>query len=259
MTAGLPISQYWHSSERPDYIRELTGTFAALNPTRTHILFDAATADAFLVEHFTSREVAAFRACGPPAMQADYLRYCSTFHFGGIWADAGFECRRDLSGLLEGSRGGHLFRSFVSEYLLMNGLMAFAVPRHPFLRLTIDFATELIDRRWKGKVNAVTGFTISAIANLSETGSFDDFISHMTERQREAPQTNAIGYARLLCELVGDYDRVTEACEGIRILPAARRSDWVDAPKAELGHRNPSDHWSQKGSDIYSTGSKSGA
>lgn len=246
MSKPLPIVQYWDSPEPPDYVSELTGSFARLNPGRPHLLFNADTADEFIAERFTERESAAFRACGPAAMQADYFRCCALLELGGVWADAGLECVGNVSTLLEGSEGGELFRSLATDEALMNSLLAFAVPGHPFLRLVIELSTKLIERRWQGKVNQVTGpLVLTAIYRLHRAGSIDAFMGEIED------DAQLLRYARLMCELIGDPGRATEACEGIRVRPAESRRKWVRDPSATLPHRTSADRWGLRGSDIY--------
>jgi len=124
----LPIIQYWHTPELPDHIAKLTGSFVRRNPEREYLLFNRRTAGEFIAECLGEREVRAFAACGPPAMQADCLRYCATLHYGGVWCDADFACLCDLTPLVECSRGGEVFVS----------------PRRPDVR------------RWRGIVGTVT-------------------------------------------------------------------------------------------------------
>jgi Glycosyltransferase sugar-binding region containing DXD motif len=251
VSAQLPIVQYWHEQDPPAQIAELMRSFARLNPDRPYLLFNARSAERFIGRHFDERESAAFRACGLPAMQADYFRYCALLQLGGVWVDASFSCAGSMSPLLAGPGGGRLFRAYSSDALLMNSLMAFTEPRHPFLRLTIDLATELIHIRWEGKVIQVTGpFVITSIYRLNQLGSWDAFEAEAALLERREQVPNLARYARLICELIGDYERVEEACEGIRVFAAIRRRDWVSGAKKPLPHRQ-NGHWSEMGSHIY--------
>lgn len=254
MSTQLPIVQYWHLAEPPDYISESTRSFAELNPDRPHLLFDAQGADDFIAEHFTARESAAFRACGPPAMQSDYFRYCAILHLGGIWVDAGVHCARNLSPLLEESQGFEFFQSYVSKHLLLNGLFAFPVPRHPFLRLAVDLSTGLIEQRWEGKVNEVTGpLVVTAIYHLHRAGSMDAYIGEMDALQQQFKGINLSEYGRTACDLIGDYGRIEEACNGVKVLPPEDRWKWVRRPVGRFPHRAQDRHWPQAGIDIYAT------
>lgn len=178
-------------------------------------------------------------------MQADYLRYCALLHFGGVWADAGFACVRNITPLLEHSQGGELFRSFAMDSLLMKELLAFPASRHPFLRLAVELSTGLIERRWDGKVNEITGpFVVTAIYRLHQAGSIDALLTEMDEAQKDVPHLDLTLYGRLVCEIIGDSDRAKQACEGIRVFPAKCRSTWVRSPRNDLPHRNSDSHWS---------------
>jgi mannosyltransferase OCH1-like enzyme len=255
MTAQLPIVQYWHSPKPPDYIGERIATFARMNPGRPHIVFNAQAAEKFIAEHFTEREAAAFRACSPPAMQADYLRYCAVLRLGGIWADAGFACERDLTNLLPDSQGGELFRAFVSSSLLMNGLFAFT-PGHPFLRLAVDFSTTLIEKRWDGKVAEITGpFVITAIYDFLQAGSAETFLRNTGQAGKLARQFDLQRYARLVCDVVGEDERAIEASRGLKVHAAKDRHKWVQARREPLPHQGDGGHWSnRRGQDVYAPG-----
>jgi mannosyltransferase OCH1-like enzyme len=256
MASKLPIVQYWHSIDAPDQVIESTDSFVRLNPERQHLLYDAGTAADFIAEHLTERESEAFRACGPPAMQADYLRYCAIWHFGGIWADAGFVCVRSLDTLVENSPGGELFPWLlpVSNHLLMNGLFAFSVPQHPFLRLAIDISTELIERRWHGKVTEVTGpLVLTAIYGLYRAGSINALLDDTRSDIQDASLAHYQRYANMLGEMIGDHDRLVEACQGIHVHDRGSHAKWVCSPHGDPPHRDAKSHWSHAGPDIYVT------
>lgn len=255
-TSKLPIVQYWHSPDVPEQVIESIDSFVRLNPEHQHLLFDAGTAADFISEHLTERESEAFRACGPPAMQADYLRYCAIWHLGGIWADVGFVCVRSLDPLFESSPGGELFRWHlpVSEHLLMNGLFAFSVPRHPFLRLVIDISTELIEQRWRSKVTEVTGpLVLTAIYGLYRAGSIDAVLDEMRTDVQGSELAHYQHYARMVGAMTGDRDRLVQACQGIHVHDRGSHARWVGSPHGDPPHRGASNHWSYAGSDIYVT------
>jgi mannosyltransferase OCH1-like enzyme len=253
MGAPLPIVQYWHSASLPDRVAESTRSFARLNPNRPHRLFDALTAGELIAETFTARESEAFRACGHPAMQADYLRYCAIWRYGGIWSDTGFTCLRNLGALLEDSQGGELFRwlSPISDQVLMNGLFAFSAPRHPFLQLAIDVSTGLIERRWRGKVAEVTGpLVLTMIYGLNRTGSLEALLDEVQRSTHNPNPPYYLSYAETVCELIGAPERAAQACRGIRVHEPSCRDRWVHSLH-DPPHRSESNHWSHVGSDIY--------
>ena len=251
----LPIVQYWHSPRPPGYIAEAIESFARNNPERPHYLFDRTTAQEVVRQHFAQRYSTAFAACGPPAMQADYWRYVALLHFGGIWSDASFTCTGNLDSLLNYAVGGELFGTFSFNQVLMNGFMAFNGPGHPFLQLVLDLSTELIERRWEGMVNEVTGSMImSTILRLRASGSIDAFLREMSVVQKEIRSANLFPYARLICDLIGDYASITEACERLRVSSADSALAWIRAPRLKpLPHRTSADHWRRLGGNIYET------
>lgn len=145
-------------------------TFRDLNPDVTHHVFTEASADEFIAANFTSRELAAFRACAVPAMQADYFRYCAVLTLGGIYADVDFCCAVPLQPLAHATSDGLLFQNAKGD--IINAFFVFDAPNHPLLRLAVDVATENISLRAADKVHMVTGPWIFTILNrLSPVGA----------------------------------------------------------------------------------------
>lgn len=251
-TPSLPIVQFWHSPSPPLYIAEAMQSFGRLNPERPHLVFDAQSAERFVSEHFGSRELAAFQACGPAAMQADYLRYCAIFQFGGIWADASFTCVKNLTPLLKSPFDAELFRAFSPMFLLSNNLFAFSSPRHPFLRLVLDLVTELIEQRWDGTVWHTSGLAPTGIYKLYQAGSLQAALQ--APEVRADPKTSR--YAHLVCEVVRDYDLLVKACKRIRVSSAERKRLWVGDRDPNLPHRSRERHHSSAGTDIYADSSR---
>jgi mannosyltransferase OCH1-like enzyme len=244
---SLPIVQYWHNPVLPEDISERTSSFTRFNRTRSHMLFDRQVAGEFISQRFTRRETLAFDACGPPAMQSDYLRYCAILHYGGVWCDADFICARDLTPLLDRSRGGEIFISSRRDDVVMNGFFAFATAGHPFLRLVVDFATELIERRWRGIVSSVTGPRVfTAVFHLCRVGSVDAFL-----RLTRTAEPRLLPYARVLCDLINGDDQLASAWTGMCAHPPGNFGKWVHkVPRASAFH-DPDSHWKRVGSDIY--------
>lgn len=260
MSSVLTIAQYWDADEVPDYLQELIATFRDRNPEMEHRVFSERTATEFIAEHVGEREAAAFRACAVPTMQSDYFRYCAVYVLGGVYADVGFRCLAPLGPMLERLGGGRVFRVQPPGYLL-SGLFLYDVPGHPLPRLVIDVATANIERRASRLVQMVTGpWILSGLSLLHRLGSLDGFRRDVADRGidtllgpfcREAPTmapTRAAGQAvpsmaRPLFEAVGDYRRVEEAFEGVRITPYAMVKDWVREPSPSLPYKESDRYW----------------
>jgi mannosyltransferase OCH1-like enzyme len=147
-------------------------------------LFDESAAAGLISERFTGRELAAFQSCALPAMQADYFRYCAVLALGGIYSDVDFSCARPLDWLLDGPQLGRLFLTARASRLLMNGFFAFSRPGNPFLRLTLEVATKLIELRTDRKVGMVTGpGMFTAAFELCKAGSTGAFLDAVHERR----------------------------------------------------------------------------
>lgn len=245
-----PIIQYWHSEPPPDEIAELLATFPARNPDFPHLVFSEPEAERFIAEHFTAREVRAFRSCALPAMQADYLRYCAVFALGGIYADADYRCLKALQPLVDRSGGGDIFFNHTTQIVqqVLNGFFAFPSPHHPFLRLALDVATANIEGRiaeriWPvgHRVRQAVGLTtgpgiFACMYFLRELGSFDALIE-------KAAGTNVELFARSICEVVGDYSRIPEVFEDVHISSYEAMMEWVGHPAEPLAYKKTESFW----------------
>lgn len=260
LTQRLPIVQYWDAGEPPSYLVEPMATFRDRNPEMEHLLFDERTAAEFIAERIGEREAAAFRSCAVPTMQSDYFRYCAVHALGGVYADVGFRCLAPLGSLLEDLGGGRVFRVEPPGYLL-SGFFLYDAPGHPLPRLVIDVATTNIERRASQLVQMVTGPWIhSALSVLHRLGSLEVYRQDLAEEGlgrllepfcREAATLAPTPAARRaiapmaapLFEAVGDYARVAEAFERVRVTPYAMASDWVSAPESSLPYKESERYW----------------
>lgn len=255
------LVQYWHSEKAPEEIATLIASFPAVNADMRHRVFCEKSAEKFIAEHFSSREVDAFRACGVPAMQADYLRYCAVLRLGGIYADADLLCAAPLSTLLSPGETGVLFGwpklpekwqtplfewgERVGPYrAVLNSLFAFEAAGHPLLELSVEIATANIENRIAEDVAVTTGPGIfTSLYLLRELGSFDDFISYAKGGVLEIS-------APLCCEVIGTYERVERAFEGVRIPPMAESHAWAYTPYPPPSYKS-TEHWSDVTTSIF--------
>jgi hypothetical protein len=258
------LIQYWHTAEPPEEIVELMAGFDRLNPGLRHLLFDAAEAERFIGEHFSGREVAAFRACALPTSQADYLRYCAAYVLGGLCIDADFRCVGGLDSLFRRSTRGTVFGQrdappawiarlagwpyTVGPYrTLVNGIFVFARPGDPLLELAIEVTTANIEHRvGEGPVGVwrTTGPGVfTSFYLLHHLGSIDIFLRYSKDTILERS-------ARLFCEVVGDRSRVDRALHGLDMLAVEETIRWLEhvgIPRASSSVR----HWSNAEQSIF--------
>jgi Glycosyltransferase sugar-binding region containing DXD motif len=255
------IVQYWHGEDVPGEIGQLLVSFREQNPEMRHLVFSEASAERFIDDRFGSRELAAFRACAVPAMQADYLRYCAVLHYGGVYADADLRCVAPLSSLLDAAETGILFgweklpprwqntsfewRERVGPYrAVLNSLFAFASPGHPLLELAVEIATANVENRVAEDVGLTTGPAIfTCLYLLRELGSFGAYVDYVEGGVLESS-------APLLCETIGDYHRVPRAFSGVLIPPMAESQAWAFTPRPPPSYKATS-HWADVTSSIF--------
>ena len=246
MNTELPIIQYWHSPDVPADVAELIASVERQNPDLRHLLFDEAKADSFIAEHLTERELAAFRACAVPAMQADYFRYCAVYTLGGLYVDADFRCMRPFRRLLEETDEGVLFRRVNGA--IDNGFFAFTTRRHRLLRLVLDLVTANIEQRAAEEIWWVTGpGTFTALAELHCRGSF--------QAAREAAAGRGFEQrVQPLLDSIGKHERVTEAFEGVRIASFDPETDCVEMTDPPPSYKQKELHWvnwQERGATIF--------
>lgn len=233
------------------------------NPDLRHEVFSEARCEKFIGEHFGRREADAFRACAVPSMQSDYFRYCSVLGFGGIYADADYECLRSLRPLLEGCEGGEIFLGPTPWSLngreanrIWSGFFAFREPGHPFLRLALEIATANIEARiaervWPAGEKVVESIWLTAgpgvftlMRFIREWGSFDAFIDGLAGSPMEP-------FAEQYCETIGTYERIVEAFEGVRVSSHEQMFSWVSDPAGPLPYRETDTHWKNVKTRIF--------
>jgi hypothetical protein len=259
---GPPIIQYWHTAQPPERINCGLMSFAECNPDLRHLIFDEPRADAFIAAHFSNRELAAFQACGVPAMQADYFRYCAVFALGGLYADADLRCIADVRPLVRYVEGTLFGREDIPERAaaalrypypvgpvrdIDNSPFAFGKPGHPLLELAIEVATANIESR---VADGPQGIWLTAgqgvftsMYLLNRLGSIDSFLAY-------AKGTGLEPSATLFCDVVGSHSAVATAMAEVAVRPRQERSTWVRSlPQPEPGERLP--HWAAIKGSIF--------
>ncbi|HEX6687816.1 MAG TPA: glycosyltransferase [Solirubrobacterales bacterium] len=258
-----PLIQYWHAERPPEDVARLLDSCARLNPEMRHLVFDQVRAEAFIAEHFSAREVAVFRACAVPAMQADYFRYCAVETLGGVYIDADFHCIAPLRSLLEGVEGGRLFarskvppgwpadlfgdRPRIGPYrIVANSILLFPQPRHPLLRLAVELTTANVEHRIAEDIAVTTGPGIfTSLYLVDRLGSLEAFRDY-ARGGILAPS------ADLFCEVVGSYERVAAALAGVDVSPFPDSRSAVIAD-GRLAYKSTDVHWVNHRSTIFNT------
>ena len=242
------IVQYWNAKPIPAYIMPLVRSYQELNPWATYAIFDEATAAQFISANFSSREVAAFRSCAVPAMQADYFRYCSILALGGAYADADTLCIGSIRPLLnETLEEGALF--ILPNGNIMNAFFLFRLEGSPFLQAAMEIATANIENRIAEDIWLTTGpgifsFMYAIYMKLVRSRrSISQVANH--EYDRVPP------YVDLMCLTLGSFSRLAEIFERVSVVPSAWLDSYVQMHSLHLPYKATEVHWTNVRSSIY--------
>ena len=127
----MRLHQYWHQLPPPDDVAGWIDGFRTANPDFEHRLYDEAAAGAFIAVHYGRPELAAFEACGLPAMQADFFRLCVMDAVGGLYLDADQQPLAPLAGLI--SQAPHALMP-TWHGIGGTGVLMFREAGHPLMR-----------------------------------------------------------------------------------------------------------------------------
>lgn len=240
---AVPITQYWHTETIPTEVLQLIETFRAHNPNCRHILFNETTAEDFIAAHFSQREIAAFRACAVPAMQADYLRYCALLVHGGVYADADMICLRSLGPLIAQVENAEFFRKRNGN--VPNGFFIVRSPGHELLRFALEVATQNIEERFINHVWTATGPGIVTVLYHLSQGNLVD----LQDRLSTSPGGNR-DLARLIEVVrIEAGGRIHTILDGVRVSPISKLHTYAVARETE--YKESPTHWLNWPGSIY--------
>lgn len=150
----MKLFQYWNDAMPPDDVAGWIEDIRRDNPEFEHILLNETSGARFIAERYGPRELAAFRACVQPAMQADFLRLCLMDAEGGLYLDADLQSRAPVGGMIADAPDALLP---VCNDIFCNGVMLFRRPGNLFIRACLAVAADNIAARRFSNVLIATG------------------------------------------------------------------------------------------------------
>ena len=240
----LLITQYWHTSTIPTEVLPLISTFRLNNPDCEHVLFNEATAEDFIAAHFSEREVAAFRACAVPAMQADYLRYCALLVTGGLFSDADTRCLQSLRPLFEQVEHAHFFRR--RNGAIPNGYFITRSPGHELLRFELDVATLNIERKAFSSVWLATGPGILTVLSLLHWGGLENY-QPIYRPWTQEDRADFLRLADIVRSVAGN--RIHTLFDRALVSPISDLAAYLI--RGQVNYKNTTTHWLNWPGSIY--------
>ena len=125
---SIVIYQYWDNEVVPKDMSVLIERLKTQNSGMEHVLLNYASATNLICRLHGPRETLAFCSCGPPAMQADYLRLCLMSALGGFYIDADTVPNDTLQSLVDEVGEGLIPQWLV---ILTNSVYTFVIPEIP--------------------------------------------------------------------------------------------------------------------------------
>ena len=241
----MKLFQYWDSPIPPAEVAGWIEGFRTNNPEFEHVLFDEVSAADFILRHYGQRELAVFKACAVPAMQADYIRLCAIDTFGGLYIDADNQSLKPLASLIERAP-----RSMLLTWmgLINNAFLLFRKPHDPFIRACLALATENVEHRRFKVENTSTGpGVVNAVRAVIDPAAIPEMAAAYNNWMcSEWGFHELIAYARAMIE---PDDELVAAFKAATLMHTLDTSPWIgaDQPAYKASDR----HWVHWKGDIY--------
>ena len=163
------IVQYWNDPEPPAEITTVMRSWRNISGW-AHLLYDRKGARRWLSETLGLDHARAFALARHAAAEADFLRLCSLFHGGGIYADADDMLVGRPEGVV-GDRAG--LGVFFEEYGAICNNLICAPPGHPVLGRAVGLVRDALFRRDNDNLWLKTGpglLTRAVASHLAQGG-----------------------------------------------------------------------------------------
>jgi mannosyltransferase OCH1-like enzyme len=242
----MKLFQYWDSPSPPAEIAVWVEGFKTNNPDFEHVLINRASALDFISEHYGPNEVAAFKACAVPAMQADYARLCFLETFGGVYVDADVQSIKPLSDLFKDCSGSMLF---IFHTLVNNGVMYFPQARNPFVSACLKLATDNINSRRTNAVFTAAGpGVVNALRCILDPSTYELTAATFDQNMvvRSWGFVDLVERARTMIEITPE---LVNAFAAIEIRTSASSREWIGAEQP--AYKETSVHWTRWEGSIY--------
>jgi mannosyltransferase OCH1-like enzyme len=136
------IHQTWKSSLLPDRFEKMSATWKDLHPDWEYTIWTDKMNREFISENFP-HFLSTYDGYQKEIQRVDAVRYFILYKLGGVFIDLDFECRKNISSLID--QGGCVFGKEPREHcelhdkelVISNAFMASA-PKHPYFKAICD-------------------------------------------------------------------------------------------------------------------------
>lgn len=272
-TEQIPVSLFWYQEDQPPEVQACLASWSE-DHRFTGEVFSAQGAEQFFVQRGMTRELAAFRKCGPYAMASDFFRLHLLLERGGFYVDANWAQKTPIAPFLDtlvtrGKTGliaeitelykgqpDPLSQYFIAQggEMLINGVLFVREPRDPFLELCAEVCLRNIEQGKCEQIAFATGSGIMAVLLLLRV--FDaraDYVAKldaMATRLFHGKDVSASIQNVIYATESKDHSALQRHFTGIETVPA--ESLHVYAAREGLGQAHK-DHWTQHKGSLYRT------
>lgn len=195
--AATTLVQFWDTPSPPPEVMDAMSSWSAMNPGLRHIVFDDASARAYILDRYGEEAAASYDWCHHPAMKSDVFRIAYLASDGGIYVDADEYCRRPLAPILHALASVELVaaRSADVAPYLYNAFLA-ARPRSAIVRRVLEQLLAQLARARRAGVRL-------DIWHATGPGILTRAVSHLLMSEPDA-------CARVLLLTKGQYESFSE-------------------------------------------------
>lgn len=270
-SAKIPVSLFWFQDHIPSEVQACLDSWCD-DARMAGEVYTASSAQAFFRARGMTRELEAFRRCGPYAMASDYFRLHLLLARGGLYVDANWAQVQPFAPYLETlvAEGGTGLISEINAFyrtqpdplgrfliaqggeVLLNGILYFPTPNDPFLKLCAAICLRNIEEGVCEQIAFAAGSGVMAallLLRAFETrSSYVAVLEDMATRPFGGKDISS-SIASVIAVTEGqDHAALRAQFAGIKTVPGDSLLAYMTRNGLGQTHK---DHWTQHEGSLY--------
>ena len=166
------IHQTWKTDKIPEDLKKFQKTWIELNPDYTYLLWTDAQFDIFVLNYYPEY-YKVFKNWKYHIQRVDMIRYMILDHFGGIYVDLDFECKKPMNELGVKCMNNHHFIILGQEPVIqaqtvyhlsqvVSNAIMISTAGHPLLHLVLQESCQrsVIPKYYKNILQSLTTWDV---------------------------------------------------------------------------------------------------